>query len=213
MSRLYVVRHGETDYNREGRYQGRIDVSLNAAGRVQAERAAERIASLDIDHIFSSPLKRARETAQVIASRLNTSFHCIEGLAERSLGGFEGQTKAEIAEQVPGIWDGRPTRQMFESPPGAESLMELSIRVYSVYQSLWQRYAGEGVLLVCHGGVARTLHGLLNRVSDEEYFKYKLGNGEVDSFNWAQIAEAPVVPRPGDQPIPSPAGQRPGKVS
>jgi len=184
MSRLYVVRHGETDFNRDGRYQGTIDVSLNDAGRAQAERAAERIAALGIEQIFSSPLLRARETAEVIAARVQLPVQFIGALAERGLGRFEGQTKAEIAERFPGIWDGSPTRQMFEAPPEAESLVDLTIRVHGVYRDLYARFSGRPIVLVCHGGVARTFHGLLRRVSDSDYFAYKLANGEIDAFDW-----------------------------
>ena len=184
MSRLFVVRHGETDYNRDGRYQGRIDVSLNDTGRAQAAQAASELESCGITHIYSSPLKRARETAEILNARLQLPVAIIEELSERALGRFEGQTKAEIARQVPGIWDGQPIRQMFEAPEGAESLVEFAIRVHGAFARLRERHAGERILLVCHGGVARTLHGLLRRVPDCDYFGYKLANGAIDSFPW-----------------------------
>ena len=184
MARLIVVRHGETDYNREGRYQGSIDVDLNEAGRRQVRQLAEELTTVAIDRIISSPLKRARETAAIIAAKRNLEVEQIEEFAERNLGSFEGLTRAEIQAQNPPLSAANVTRQLYAAPPGGESLFEFAFRVSRGVDILKQRVVGQNVLLVCHGGVARTLCGLFRRISDERYFDYHLQNCEMDNYEW-----------------------------
>ena len=101
MTDLILWRHGQTDYNSQGRIQGRVDVPLNETGRDQARRAAEDIAALGPTRIVSSPLTRARDTAEALASRTGLSVEIDEGLAEKSFGDWEGLKAADIKKQWP----------------------------------------------------------------------------------------------------------------
>lgn len=101
MTDLILWRHGQTDYNSQGRIQGRVDVPLNETGRDQARRAAEDIAALGPTRIVSSPLIRARDTAEALASLTGLSVEIDEGLAEKSFGDWEGLKAADIKEQWP----------------------------------------------------------------------------------------------------------------
>ena len=107
MTDLILWRHGQTDYNSQGRIQGRVDVPLNETGRDQARRAAEDIAALGPTRIVSSPLTRARDTAEALASLTGLSVEIDEGLAEKSFGDWEGLKAADIRKQgaaLSGTW-------------------------------------------------------------------------------------------------------------
>ena len=101
MTDLILWRHGQTDYNSQGRIQGQVDIPLNETGRDQARRAADGIAALGPTRIVSSPLARARATAEVLASLTGLSVEIDEGLAEKSFGDWEGLKAADIKKQWP----------------------------------------------------------------------------------------------------------------
>ena len=101
MTDLILWRHGQTDYNVQGRIQGRVDIPLNDTGREQARRAADDIAALGPTRIVSSPLVRARATAEVLASLTGLSVEIEPGLAEKSFGDWEGLKAADIKKQWP----------------------------------------------------------------------------------------------------------------
>jgi len=101
MTDLILWRHGQTDYNLQGRIQGRVDIPLNDTGREQARRAADCIAALGPTRIVSSPLARARATAEVLASLTGLSVEIDQGLAEKSFGDWEGLKAADIKKQWP----------------------------------------------------------------------------------------------------------------
>lgn len=189
---LVVMRHGETDFNREGRYQGSIDTSLNEAGRRQVVAALEALRPFPIRQIVSSPLARARESAEIVAEALAVPIEDHVAFVERRFGILEGLTRAEMLERHPGVWRDGLNRQFHAGAPEGESLFELGIRVRQGLSELYRRHGGKTVLLVCHGGVARSIHGILRRPFDAEYFSYVLGNAEVDSYT---IRVDPVLPK------------------
>ena len=101
MTDLILWRHGQTDYNLQGRIQGQVDIPLNDTGRQQAQRAADDIAALGPTRIVSSPLVRARDTAEVLASLTRLSVEIDPGLVEKSFGTWEGLKAADIKKQWP----------------------------------------------------------------------------------------------------------------
>ncbi len=183
MLRLLVVRHGQTDFNAERRYQGAIDVALNATGVRQAEELVQRLPISEIDVIVSSPLKRALQTARIIAQTLPCDVHVMEHFRERSLGVYEGLTSEEVKAKYPDLWGRRLTRQMNQAPPGGETVFELGCRVLEGLGQLKQQHSNETVLLVAHAFVARMIYGLTNRVSDEQFYGYRLENGEIAEYH------------------------------
>lgn len=98
---LIIFRHGETDWNREHRAMGKTDIPLNEVGKQQAKKLAERLSSQHIDAIYSSPLLRAHETANTVASLHNLSVNTLDDLIEMDLGMFEGKLKTERGELFP----------------------------------------------------------------------------------------------------------------
>ena len=98
--KIYVVRHGQTKWNLEGRIQGKTDIELNEKGREQAKTIRDLIAKYDIDLIISSPLKRAKETAEIINSKLKCPIIFDKALEERCYGEFEGEVRKLIEDEI-----------------------------------------------------------------------------------------------------------------
>jgi broad specificity phosphatase PhoE len=97
---FYFVRHGQTDWNKENKVMGQIDIPLNATGLEQAQVAAKNIAQLEISHIVSSPLQRAMQTSEIIATAINRPITVIDELTQNALGVLEGRNKAELLNGV-----------------------------------------------------------------------------------------------------------------
>ena len=182
MTRLIVVRHGETDYNRARRYQGSVDVPLNDAGREQAKSLVSTLQAYPLDAIVTSPLQRARQTAEPLAQVRGLAVHTMPAFAERHLGEFEGCTREELEEAYPELWARDVNRQMYAAPPGGESLFELSARVANGLRGVRSRWPALNVVLVSHAAVARAINGLLGRLFDDEVFGSLLRNGEVAEY-------------------------------
>jgi probable phosphoglycerate mutase len=155
---LLLVRHGETDWNRDGRWQGHSDTQLNDAGRAQARRVAAELG--DVDVIYSSDLARARETADIIAAQLgDLEVNVDSRLRERSFGAWEGRTgpeiEADFAEQH-ARWragDGA-------GADDAEPFEAFGDRVRDFLEDVLARHPGETVVVVAHGGPIRVIHAV-----------------------------------------------------
>jgi broad specificity phosphatase PhoE len=156
--RLYLARHGETDWNAAGRWQGHTDIPLNARGREQAQLVAEALSHTRIAGVVSSDLSRARETAQIIAARLGIGLVYLDAaLRERAFGPFEGLTREQCVSLHPREWQAWCDEQV--APEGAENRSVLAARV-----ALGLRRAAEEVarddaaaLVVTHGGALRAV--------------------------------------------------------
>jgi glucosyl-3-phosphoglycerate phosphatase len=158
MTTLLLVRHGETDWNRDGRWQGHSDTQLNDAGREQARRVAGELGNVDV--IYSSDLARARETADIIAAQLgDLEVNVDRRLRERSFGAWEGRTaseiEAEFAEQHARWRAGNGA-----GADDAEPFDAFGDRVRHFLEDLLAKHPGETVLVVAHGGSIRVIHAL-----------------------------------------------------
>ena len=161
------IRHGQTDWNREGLLQGSTDIPLNDTGRQQAHEAAQILAGTAWTAIVSSPLQRARETAQIIADELGIELGpAYPELIERGYGPLEGTPSADAIEK----W---PAREY----PGAESLPEVVERGRAGLARIAQDYPDQDVVIVCHGTIIRyTLAALAEREVDG------IVNGSISTF-------------------------------
>jgi broad specificity phosphatase PhoE len=151
-----LVRHGETDWNRERRFQGHSDVSLNEPGRRQAEALADALAGERFAAAYSSPLRRALETAEIVAARLDIPVEPRGGLMEVDVGSWSGLTTAEVEERFPdgfSLW--AETRAGGWSD--GETYEDLGARVVRDLHELAERHPGERVLAVTHGGPIRSV--------------------------------------------------------
>lgn len=136
---FYIFRHGETDYNKERRWQGcGINAELNAEGIAQAHELAEKLIPLKIEHIYSSGLKRALETAEICGRRLNIGVDVIPDLREGCFGEAEGMLKSEIAVKFAEIFAEwyDTTDDLNVRFPGGESKLEMQQRMFAVIENL-----------------------------------------------------------------------------
>ncbi len=170
---MILARHGETDWNRDGRFQGHADPPLNDLGREQARALADLLEQEPLDAIYSSYLRRAHETAQIIAERKGLRVSVDPELRERDVGQWTGLTVAEIEERFPD-----QIRLWREGTISAgESRESLSARVVEAARRIARAHPDGHVLVVTHGGAARMLRHAAGQ--DEHLSAPGLANCEV----------------------------------
>jgi probable phosphoglycerate mutase len=154
VTRLCLVRHGETPWNIERRLQGHRDIDLNNAGRHQAQAAALWLLREPVDAVYSSDLLRAWHTAERLAVALGLERKPMPALRERRYGMFEGLTHVEAGLRFPDAFARHEARDPDFTPPGdGESLVNFYLRVTAALQGIAARHPGETVVAVTHGGV------------------------------------------------------------
>ena len=191
---IYLVRHGETEFNRERRAQGLLDSPLTDLGIEQARRMAELLADLvAIDpgpwRIVASPLGRTRQTAAIIAERLGLPIAYDDRLREHSMGEFDGMLVSEILPRLP---PDVPRHERHHHAPGAESYEEISARIASFMAGIG---ADDRVILVSHGHAGRIIRGLHGGLDREQTLSldapqdvvFRLLHGQVDRFDCEPI--------------------------
>lgn len=157
MTRLFIVRHGETDYNREKRIAGQLDVPLNELGRAQARATAELLKDESIAAVYASDLLRAAETAQFIAAKHKLDVISFKELRERSYGHWEGKLSEEIERLFPEEYEQLRQAPLDFVPPGGESRKELYERVTKKLNEILAGHSAESVVIVSHGGPIRAM--------------------------------------------------------
>ena len=185
---LYYVRHGETDFNSQGRLQGRRDTVLNTDGRRQAAECGVLLGDLFVrDHrraqdfkYVSSPLKRARETMEIVRAMLGLEAHNYEvdaRLIEIAYGEWEGLTLHEIETRNASVLSARERDKWDFAPPGGESYRELADRIGN-----WYRPLTADTVVAAHGGGVRALMAILNIVPEEQATHAQIEQGVVYVF-------------------------------
>lgn len=148
--RLYLLRHAETASNAARVYAGRSEEPLTERGRAQALEAGRRLQAEGVSALYSSPLRRAAETAGIIASALNVSVTVEDDLTEMALGPWEGLSEAEVARRYPrewAVWQSSPTRLRL---PGRESLAQVLRRVLPCLERISRTHSNGAVAVVSH---------------------------------------------------------------
>lgn len=149
---LSLARHGRTDWNDAGRWQGSVDIPLNEVGRAQAALLAE---SLAVDAIFSSDLQRASETARIVSAALSVPILALDpDLRERGYGVFEGLTSEECAARYPDVWHARKYDRN-TVPPGGEPHLDVVARMERAMQRVVATMRGGRALVIGHGSSLR----------------------------------------------------------
>ncbi|MBA3322742.1 MAG: histidine phosphatase family protein [Pyrinomonadaceae bacterium] len=152
-TKLLIVRHGETVWNKSGRKQGHCDSPLTATGIRQSEAIALRLSEEIFTHLYSSDLDRAHQTAKLIAARTGHEILLDFNLRERNFGIFQGLTDDQIREQHPLEYDCYQASAVDYVIPEGESLRQLYARSIVCLQNLSTRHAGQSIAVVTHGGV------------------------------------------------------------
>lgn len=168
--KVFLVRHGETDWNKELRIQGQTDIPLNEAGRMLAEKTAAGLSDIQFDRAYTSPLSRARETAEIILKGKTVELIEEPLITEMNFGIYEGKrtdvSKGEIPEEF-GCFFEYPGK--YEVPPKGESFERVKERMQEFLTELSQTETNQTVLIVTHGAA---LAGMLNVIKREPLEKY-----------------------------------------
>lgn len=171
---IYITRHGETDWNKEHRIQGHMDIPLNEQGRLDAKKAKEELKGIKFDVVFSSPLSRALDTAKIITKH---KIIIDNRLIERGNGSLEGVNDEELFKTIK--WDDE------NNPYGIEKLSDLRNRVYSFLDEIVNNYKDKNVLIVTHAGIGIQIRSYFEGELKEgqDVSVYRLRNGEVLKYD------------------------------
>lgn len=213
MTELLIIRHGETDWNRELRFQGQADVPLNLNGREQAERLGRRLLNEPIDLLVSSDLQRAQQTAAPLSAlRSQPVAALLAGLREQSFGVLEGLDAPTVRQQHPGLWQEWVRFDADYALPEGESTRHFHARALAALRELAEAHAGRRVAVVTHGGVLdmvwRTVHGLPLSgprecaIPNTGINRLRWRGGTLEIVEWADDAHLAGLP---EQPSTAPA--------
>ena len=155
--RLYVVRHGETRWNLENRFQGWADQPLSERGEKQAVEAARMLVAVPFDAAYSSDLSRARRTAEIILDGRGLEAVPVKGLREMDIGNLDGLVVTEIEERFPDLLKAWREDPQSVTMPGGETLEQVSERAWAAVEPIVERHRGETVLLVAHHTINKTI--------------------------------------------------------
>lgn len=167
--KLYVARHGETEWNALNKICGRTDIPLTERGLEQAKLLAANMTDKQLDVIIASPMIRAQQMAAAVSEVIDVPVLTDERLIEQNFGDFEGLdrgTPEYLANK----------RQFAYRYPGGESQMDVAYRVYGLIEELKGKYPDKNILLVCHGGVCRSVRTYFVDMTNDEYFLYSEEN-------------------------------------
>lgn len=158
MLEMLLIRHGETDWNRELRFQGQVDVPLNATGHEQALRLGMRLASEAVHRLYSSDLVRTVQTASPAAERLALPGMADRALREQAFGVIDGMSVPDIQRDHPDIWARWLDFDPDYAPPGGETQRQFHDRVMGAMARLAHAHGGQRLVIVTHGGVLDILY-------------------------------------------------------
>ena len=187
MTKICMVRHGETAWNAEGRVQGQLDIPLNEVGRAQAQATAEALAGEDFSAIYSSDLMRVRETAAPAARRLALPVAFDAALRERHYGMFETLTYVEVREKFPEQYARFRDKDPDFDFEGGESLRAFNDRSMQAVNALVDKHAGEQILVFTHGGVLEMVYRHARATGLSSPRDFEIPNAGI---NWFEITPA-----------------------
>ncbi len=187
MAKLILVRHAKSEWNATGQWTGHADPSLSKDGKDEAHRTALQLAHLNIHKAYTSPLKRCKETLDILIERLGLShipYISHDALKERDYGDFTGKNKWEVKEEVGDERFQRIRRGWDEPIPGGETLKDVHDRVVPYYESHIHPdlLAGLNVCVVAHGNSLRALVKYLENIREEEIAELEIGVGEAHIY-------------------------------
>jgi probable phosphoglycerate mutase len=180
---LFLVRHGQTPANVNHLLVGSTDIQLDELGERQARLVGTRFAGIDIDAVVTSPLQRARRTAEAIAKVTGHEPLVVPGLSEIDFGQIEGLTIHQVLEQFPELQPHLDDLHDMELAwPGGESRRGFIERVMATFLGLIDRYEGQKVAVVCHGGVIGSFYAQLERGPVNDLVRYAVANCNLSHF-------------------------------
>ena len=184
--KLYVVRHGQTDWNVVEKCQGVTDIELNSTGIEQAKMASEKLKDYKIDLIICSPLKRARKTAEIINEVTNCEIVNEKRIIERNFGNLEGITE----EKWPDIVNDEDINiinnyNLNWNKQNIEPIQDVCKRVWDLLDEIQEKYKDKNILLVTHGGTCRAINAYFNGIGEDgQVQSAKIKNCEIREYKY-----------------------------
>ena len=199
---IILVRHGETNWNALHRFQGISDVPLNETGRMQAGFAKKGLADIKLAAIYSSPLQRAMETAEIIRGEREIPIYATDGLREMGVGEWEGLLVSEIDEKYPGwydIWRTCPTKIQLK---GGEPFTETQRRAWKTFQEIVRKHQGKTTLIVSHMMCISSILLTVAGIPLDEIWQRPIGNAALNIVEVDEAGTASVTHWSKDDHIP-----------
>lgn len=192
LTHLCIARHGQTDWNAQGILQGWCDVRLNSLGQAQSAALATELAHFSFDAIWSSPLLRARQTAELIAHQWQCQepVRCHDGLKERHFGVVQGMAKTALHYTAPQLLAQIQQRDPAVCFPDGEGTTLFARRVLAALRDIAGQHPAEQVLVVAHGWVMDVITRHVRGLSQHAVLDHKRGNGE---YVWLEVAGARIA--------------------
>lgn len=179
---LIVIRHGQTVWNSERRMQGHTDTALSPLGRAQAQALAARMQDMRFDHLYSSDLSRAHDTARAIAALTGHAIRIDRRLRERGFGIFEGLNREEMEARYPAEYERFRDRDPDYAVPGGESPRAFYERSLACFRELVERHRGGRVVAVAHGLLLDTLYRATHDLGLGKRHQLDLTNASLNVF-------------------------------
>ena len=183
-TQLIIIRHGETEWNLEGRIQGHMDSPLTESGRAQAEAIATRLQTVEVNALYSSDRGRAYSTAQVVSHKTGQDILTDKRLRELHLGKFEGLTEEEVRKRFPEEYVYLKKAVPDYIYPGGESKEQFSLRVISCLEELMGKHQGEQIVVITHGGALSRLIRYTLGMPVVGSNEYKICNAALNIFSY-----------------------------
>ncbi|MCK8817384.1 alpha-ribazole phosphatase [Natroniella sulfidigena] len=190
---VILVRHGETEWNRDFKFQGSKDIELSAEGKEQGAKLAARFASEKIDKVYSSNLTRAYQTASLVAEKHDLEVIQVDGLQEINFGKWEGMTYQEINKEFDFTVDEWMKDPANKKPPAGESLKQLEKRTVKALEKVLEEEEGNKIVIVSHGGVIRTLLCNLLEMPLSKSWRLKQSNTAVNILKFYEGEESVIL--------------------
>ena len=186
ITKIYFVRHGQTKANKDRLLCGHLNIDLNKEGVKQSKRAASRLSKIKANYIISSPLKRAKHTARIIAVRAVLAPAQImldKNLIEKSEGLWEGKSYWEVRRDDPKGYKQWLKDPFKNRPPKGESVLDLDKRVKKFYKTVMKKYLGKKIIVVCHSGPIRLFILHLLNANINKFWHLKVENGSITEIH------------------------------
>jgi broad specificity phosphatase PhoE len=182
LTRAILIRHGQTVWNKGDRFRGQIDLDLDDLGLRQAQAIASHVSHWPVSRLFSSPLKRAWQTAKAVGDPMGLETQRLGGFNDINYGQWQGRTPAEVAAEQPALylqWQTQPNLVTF---PEGESLEQIRIRATTALEELLARYPGETMVIVSHKVVCKLLVLYVLGLNTSHFWNVEQDNGAINIF-------------------------------
>lgn len=187
-TRICLVRHGETSWNTQRRWQGHVNIPLNTHGLRQATAVAKALENEAFSAIYHSDLQRAASTAQAIADARTAPMIAAPTFRERHFGAIQGLTRDEAAARFPELYPRIQARETSLTPPGegGESLDTFAQRIGTAFENVAREHAGEQILIVSHGGCMDIMYRIVTGLPLAAPRSFALGNATINWVSWQE---------------------------